>query len=221
MSRLIDGDVDLRRSFQRVAAAWRAAVPGCVAVAVTVHNEHGGEVLTLTDHGPDHRSDHGPDRVRDDAQGDVVSALSMSFVGAGGLAAVVRLDASTTRTFDPLLAVLGPLLAGGVGPAVLVRRRLVTDAVTDAATDAAADPAAADVLAGEAVRNQAIGVLLHRHGGTVEQASYRLRALAGTEGRAVADVATDLVAGVRPPVPTVGPPSIPNSDIAGSYGVSD
>jgi hypothetical protein len=112
----------------------------------------------------------------------VVSSLSVPLGRSGGSEAVLRLDASTPRAFDHALAALGPLLA-------------VDGRVAHLDRGAPAGPAI--LLAAEAVRNQAIGVLLHQHGGSVAAAGIRLDALAAIAGRSVSEVAAELVAGTR------------------------
>jgi hypothetical protein len=133
---------------------------------------------------PDHRD--GPlvlvDHPVDGSAPTVVSSLSVPLGRSGGSDAVLRLDARTPRAFDRALAVLGPLLAVDGRVAELDRGPPVALAV---------------LLAAEAIRNQAIGVLLHRHGGSVAAAGIRLQALASIAGRTAADVAAELVASTR------------------------
>jgi hypothetical protein len=146
---------------------------------------------------PDHRD--GPlvlvDRAVDgSAPPSVVSSLSVPLGPSGGSDAVLRLDASTPRAFDRALAVLGPLLAADGRVAQL---------------DHGAPAALAVLLAAEAIRNQAIGVLLHQHGGSVAAARMRLDALASVAGRSASDIAAELVAATRRADPARRPAADP------------
>jgi hypothetical protein len=161
LSALLDDGVDLGAGFRRVAAGWRVAIPDCVGVSLAVHHNAGSPVLVLTDN---------PGLV----PGTAASSVSIPLAGAGGLSAVLHLDASTPLAFAPLLAGAGPVLAG-------------------AARGTGVRPGAVE-LAADAVRNRAIGMLLHRYGGSPEQAGERLHGLADGSGRTVAEVAVEMLA---------------------------
>jgi hypothetical protein len=178
LSGYLEDEVDLAGRFETIVAGWRAAVPGCTSVAIVLRPDHRDGPLVLVD------------RPVDGSAPAVVSSLSVPLGWSGGSDAVLRLDASTPRTFDRALAELGPLLAADGRVARL---------------DHGAPAALAVLLAAEAVRNQAIGVLLHQHGGSVAAAGIRLDALAATAGRSTSDVAAELVAATRRTEPDLPP----------------
>jgi hypothetical protein len=174
LSTFLDEDVHLVDRFTRIIAGWRAAVPDCTAVSIILNADDQDDALVLAG-----QSDDG-------SAGRVVSSLLVPLGRFGTTDAELRLDLSSARAFDHVLAALGPLLA-------LDGRAARTD--DGDRTDRAR--AAPPMLAAQAQRNQAVGVLLHRHGGSVAAARIRLDALASTAGRTVADIAAELVAATR------------------------
>jgi hypothetical protein len=195
LSTMLDDDIDLDVGFGLVVAGWRAAVDDPVTVSIAVYHDDGSTALVLTDTA---------DAAASRAAGDVASTLSIPLAAAGGLAAVLRLGASAPLAFKPLRTDIGPLLAAG-GPVPVDTR--------DRAAAGRQHPGPADMLALEALRNQAIGVLLHGHGGSPEHASARLGALADSRIQSVAEVAAELVATAGDGPSTPGAHSSPDTTV--------
>ncbi len=167
LSAALDDDVDLRAGFGLVVAGWRVAVDAPVTVSITVQPDDDSPALVLTD-------------AVDRSAG--ASSLSIPLAAAGGHTVVLRLDASTPLALDPLRAGIGsePIPDAGV--------------VRVPAAAGGQDRGPADPFAAEGLRNQAIGVLMHRHGGSREHASARLRALASAKPQTAAAAAGEVVA---------------------------
>lgn len=188
LSALIDGNADLNAGFARVVAGWRAAVDDSLTVSIAVHHDDGSTALVLIDAGADRPAGH------------AASSLSIPLGAADDLTAVLYLDAGVPSALDRLRTDIAPLFDAGALAGVTRGRAVAGDR----------DQAAADPLAAERLRNQAIGVLLHRHGGSGEDASARLRALAAERTQSVAETAAEVVAAAAGDDPgsarTQGPP---------------
>jgi hypothetical protein len=168
LSAALDDDVDLRAGFGLVVAGWRVAVDDPVTVSIAVQPDDGSPALVLTD-------------AVDRSAGAGASSLSIPLGAAGGRTVVLRLDASAPFALDRLRAGIGsePIPDAGVArvPAAGSQDRVPVDR-----------------LVAEGLRNQAIGVLMHRHGGSRERAGARLRALARATPQTVAAAAGEVVA---------------------------
>lgn len=170
---LLDRGLDLESQFEQMAADWRALVPGCTAAVLTLR-DGGGVVLFSLSHDAADGSTAGHGAAR---------TVTVPLATVDGLTVVLQMNLATDQAAADLLGQLDPLL-GTCG--------LTAEPDDDCSPMIPSEATTVGLPTGPSPRDDAITVLMARHGGTALEAAARLRILAAAEGRDVAAVAQDL-----------------------------